>query len=156
MRGFTLIEVLIVVVIIAVLAGLTLPRMFAQTKKAKLAEAMQICGVIARSEARYASLYGEFTPDLSKLDIKVNYSNAFPGGSYYGWYVQGTAAWVGFGLGFNPASSPANDWNHKIGIDMIMENGAPAIKYYWWREDLPGRIGGGTLHTSPTGWEDVE
>ncbi|HNX69375.1 MAG TPA: prepilin-type N-terminal cleavage/methylation domain-containing protein [Candidatus Omnitrophota bacterium] len=56
--GFTLIEVLIVVVIIAVLASLILPRMTTSTKKAEMAEALQMMGTIKRAAQQYLSLSG--------------------------------------------------------------------------------------------------
>ncbi|HNX68065.1 MAG TPA: prepilin-type N-terminal cleavage/methylation domain-containing protein [Candidatus Omnitrophota bacterium] len=56
-KGFTLIEVLIVVVIIAVLASLILPRMTAQIKRAESAEAMQMIGVMRRA-AEYMRSFG--------------------------------------------------------------------------------------------------
>lgn len=55
-RGFTLIEVLIVVVIIAVLAALILPRMTAAGKRADAAEAMQMIGVMKRAVDQYLAL----------------------------------------------------------------------------------------------------
>ncbi len=51
-KGFTLVEVLIVVVIIAILASLIVPRMLMQTEKAKAAEAAQIVGVMKRAAER--------------------------------------------------------------------------------------------------------
>ncbi len=51
-KGFTLVEVLIVVVIIAILASLIVPRMLMQTEKAKAAEALQMVGAIMRAGMR--------------------------------------------------------------------------------------------------------
>ena len=54
-KGFTLIEVLIVTVIIAVLAGLTIPRMLPRTESAFVAEAQQVLGNIKRAQLNYRS-----------------------------------------------------------------------------------------------------
>ena len=57
-KGFTLVEVLIVVVIIAILASLIVPRMLAQTQKAKAAEAHQMVGAMVRALERYYDFNG--------------------------------------------------------------------------------------------------
>ena len=57
-KGFTLIEILIVVVIISILASLILPRMLAQPEKAALAEAKQMLGAIRRAQMGYVDLGG--------------------------------------------------------------------------------------------------
>ena len=49
-KGFTLIEVLIVVVIIAILAALVVPRFMSQPEKAVIAEANQMLGAISRAQ----------------------------------------------------------------------------------------------------------
>lgn len=53
MRGFTLIEILIVVVILAVLAAMILPRFVSQSENAYIAEAQQQLGVLRRGIANY-------------------------------------------------------------------------------------------------------
>ncbi len=59
-RGFTLVEVLIVVVIIAILASLIVPRMLMQTEKAKAAEAFQMVGAMKRAAERYYDFHGTY------------------------------------------------------------------------------------------------
>ncbi len=59
-KGFTLVEVLIVVVIIAILASLIVPRMLMQTEKAKAAEAFQMMGAIKRAAERYYDFAGSY------------------------------------------------------------------------------------------------
>ncbi|MGI6241642.1 MAG: prepilin-type N-terminal cleavage/methylation domain-containing protein [Candidatus Omnitrophota bacterium] len=49
-KGFTLIEVLIVVVIVAILAAMVLPRFISQPEKAILAEATQLLGALKRAQ----------------------------------------------------------------------------------------------------------
>jgi len=57
-KGFTLIEVLIVVVIIGILASLILPRMLAQPERARIAEANQFLGVISRAQIALSDTTG--------------------------------------------------------------------------------------------------
>ncbi len=60
-RGFTLIEILIVVVILAVLATLVLPKMLAQPESAALAEANAHLGALARAQDTYMQLTNSAT-----------------------------------------------------------------------------------------------
>ena len=55
-KGFTLIEVLIVVVIIAVLASLILPRCMGQSERAVIAEAQMTLGAIRRGQATWMDM----------------------------------------------------------------------------------------------------
>lgn len=57
-KGFTLIEILIVVVIIAILAALILPRFLQQPERAIIAEAQQTLGAIRRAQIANADLIG--------------------------------------------------------------------------------------------------
>ena len=55
-KGFTLIEILIVVIILAVLAAMILPRFMSQTENAYIAEAQQVLGVLRRAYANQIDL----------------------------------------------------------------------------------------------------
>ena len=59
--GFTLIEVLIVVVIIGILAALIIPRFFTIPEKAIVAEANQLLGSIIRAQQLNLDIGGSFT-----------------------------------------------------------------------------------------------
>lgn len=158
--GFTLLELVIVIIIIGVLVGLALPKLMGPIRKARYAEAMSISRSIVNAQLLYYGFNREFADDIRKLSIEIPPSSTVAGGSYYIWkhsnYGGGyDPTMVGFGLGFDP-QNPFNISKHKLGINMYAVNGEPFIQFFWWREDLPGQIGGGTLHTSISGWEGLQ
>jgi len=76
--GFTLIELLVVVLIIGILAAIALPQYQRVVKKAKMTEAIALIKATAEAEHRHYLLYGEYTDDLSVLDVgpeSQNFSN---------------------------------------------------------------------------------
>jgi prepilin-type N-terminal cleavage/methylation domain-containing protein len=70
-KGFTLIEILIVVIILAILASMVLPRFLNQTESAYVAEAQQVLGVLRRAQANQADL-GVTVAELAVADTKDN------------------------------------------------------------------------------------
>ncbi|MDD5225880.1 MAG: type II secretion system protein [Candidatus Omnitrophica bacterium] len=76
-KGFTLIEILIVVVILAVLASMVLPRFLSQTESAYIAEAQQTLGVLRRAITNQLDLgvtvpavTGSVTADMKILGLQ--------------------------------------------------------------------------------------
>ena len=82
-KGFTLAEVLIVVVIIGVLAALIIPRFTGQSERAVVAEAVSMLSAIRQAEEAYNLGNGSYTNDLNLLDINI------PGGIKFGYGVDG-------------------------------------------------------------------
>jgi type IV pilus assembly protein PilA len=69
-KGFTLLEVLVVIIIIGILAALALPQYMKTIKKARVAEATSNIGSIKGAEIRYYQENGSLTEDLSLLDVE--------------------------------------------------------------------------------------
>jgi prepilin-type N-terminal cleavage/methylation domain-containing protein len=68
-KGFTLIEIIIVVVIIGILVGIALPRYQKNVESARIAEAKTMLKAIHSAQMRYAQEYDQYTS--GNLDIVV-------------------------------------------------------------------------------------
>ena len=67
--GFTLIELMIVVAVVAVLAGLALPAYLEQVRKAQRTVAKTALLELAQAEERYFTVNQSYTSDLGELGL---------------------------------------------------------------------------------------
>jgi len=71
LTGFTLIELVIVVIIIGILAAIALPRYGKTVENSRVAEATSILGTIRAAQMRYVAEYDDYTNVLSDLDLNI-------------------------------------------------------------------------------------
>jgi prepilin-type N-terminal cleavage/methylation domain-containing protein len=70
-KGFTLIELTIIVLIISILAMLALPRFINASTRSKQSEAQGILKQIYTLERAYFQEHGNYTDDFSVLEIEI-------------------------------------------------------------------------------------
>ena len=87
--GFTLLELVVVVIIIGILAALAIPRYMVTTERARSAEGVLILDGIRKSQMRYRQQWGGYTSAIDKLDFTTtpprffDYQASFPGYGNY-------------------------------------------------------------------------
>jgi len=70
-KGFTLLELIIVVVIIGILASLAIPQYMATVERSRAAEGVVLIGAVRRSNMRYRAEHGTYTTTETRLDYII-------------------------------------------------------------------------------------
>jgi len=108
-KGFTLIEVLIVVIILGILATLAVPQFGKMRKRARLAEAWAGLGALRTAQAVYYMEHDNYAIAIGDLDFDT------PSGGGFSYTVSGAAlgvSYTGYAQGHTPDAdfSGANAW----------------------------------------------
>ncbi|WP_152054037.1 type IV pilin protein [Tautonia marina] len=83
-RGFTLVELAVVVVIIGVLAAFGVPRFLQSVERSKAAEAFAYLSAVRTAQERYHAREGTYAEDLTALDIQAPTPKYFTVGTVAG------------------------------------------------------------------------
>ncbi len=71
-KGFTLVELAVVIVIIGVLAAFGVPRFIMSVERSKAAEAFAYLASVRAAEERFHARQGTYTTDITELDIRAS------------------------------------------------------------------------------------
>ena len=80
-RGFSLVELSVVVIIIAVLAAFGIPRMLKSVERSKAAEAFKYLAAVRAAQERYQAREGTYAAVVTDLDVEQNAPKYFSVGA---------------------------------------------------------------------------
>ena len=94
-KGFTLLELIVVIIIIGILAALGFAQYSKTLEKGRTAEAKEILGNLRSAEAAYYEEYGVYSTDVTA--ISINAPTACTSTHYFSYNATGTALTDGVG-----------------------------------------------------------
>ena len=80
-KGFTLVELAVVIIIIGILAAFAVPRFLDSVERSKAGEAFNYLAAVRSAQERYQVRQGTYADDISKLDIQMQEPKYFTVGT---------------------------------------------------------------------------
>lgn len=68
-KGFTLLELMVVVIVIGILASIAIPQFLRAAEKGRMAEGLGLLGVLRGAEVRYYAEHADWTATEGDLDV---------------------------------------------------------------------------------------
>ena len=70
-KGFTLVELAVVIIILGILAAFAVPRFLDSVERSKAGEAFNYLAAVRSAQERYQIRQGTYADDITKLDIQM-------------------------------------------------------------------------------------
>jgi len=154
-KGFTLLELIIVVIIIGVLAAIALPQYAAFVERGRVAEAVNALGVFKTGVVAYYAQTGTIPPDpfdLRQYNAPTGRDNGDGTYSTNNWqfqvdWIAGVGMATRFYLGAFRLSGPEAGTGFDLVLDIDINTGASTS--YWDCDDCWGPRGAGGYRYTP-------
>ena len=148
-RGFTLIELMIVIIVISIMAALAVPQFRTAAERARISNAMANLDTIRKGQGIYHTLNSSYTADYTDLIIEIPEIDTFEGfgGAANDWDFDIVAGAAGIESSFVAyATRQKGAWGTQNCQVCINQDGQigfapdPGCDYTTWYPDAPAGI----------------